>query len=270
MIGKEVNKLSKWFLQFPGTITAFSGGIDSSLVLFLSKKFLSHTTIACISNSESLKRSDFKLAQDFCRKYEIPLEVVETDEVSDQQYFSNPSNRCFYCKTHLYSKLEKIKARYPGYVVLNGTNVDDFGDYRPGIEAAKTFDVRSPLAETGLRKSDIRKIALHFGLPNWDKPSSPCLSSRVPYGKPINPSKLLQIEMAEELLNSIGFSEVRVRHYDFEARIEVPPLRIEELKSQLQKIENSILKLGFNKCSIDPEGLVSGNLNRSLKLEGYV
>lgn len=266
----KLDKLEAWFTNASGTITAFSGGVDSSLVLFLSKKYLPEDSIACISASESLKQSDFELAKDFCEQYDIPLEVIKTKELQDDNYASNPSNRCFFCKTHLYQDLSPLKEKYPEYLVLNGTNSDDFQDHRPGIQAARNFVIRSPLADCGLYKQDVRNLAKYFGLPNWDKPASPCLSSRIPYGKQVTAKKLRQIEAAEGILNNLGFSEVRVRHFDQEARIEVPTHKINHLKQVYPSVIESFKLLGFQSCAIDEEGLVSGKLNRVLKQDGSI
>jgi len=263
----KIEKLREWFLPLKGTVTAFSGGVDSSLVLYLSKKFIPKHTVASISISPSLKRKDYQLARDFCKQYDIKLEVIETKEIEDENYYTNPSNRCFFCKTHLYQDLQKVKEKFPGYTILNGINKDDFGDYRPGIKAARDHEIRSPLSDCGLKKEDIRELARYFGLPNWDKPASPCLSSRVPYGHHINEEKLSQIESAEEILNGYGFQDVRVRHYDREARIEVPDKMLEKLREKFDRISSEIQNLGFERCIIDEEGLVSGKLNRSLQLQ---
>jgi uncharacterized protein len=264
MLTEQINKLETWFQSHSGTITAFSGGIDSTLVLFLSHKFLGNKGIGCISISPSLKRRDYTFAIDFCQKQGIHLEVIETQEIFDEHYNSNPSNRCYFCKNHLYLDLQKLKTQYPNHTVLNGTNTDDFGDYRPGLQAANEYKVRSPLAECGLNKDDIRTMALYFSLPNWNKPASPCLSSRIPYGNHITETKLKQVEAAEEVLHHYGFSEARVRHYDKEARIEVPVHMLEEIQAHFEPIAAAIKGLGFEQCTVDMEGFVSGKLNRDL------
>lgn len=270
MYNDLLDQLQEWFEGIPGSITAFSGGVDSSLVLYLAKKFQPDRTIACISASESLKRSDFQLAVDFCRQYDIQLEVIKTEELQDENYNSNPVNRCFHCKTHLYQDLQRLQKKFPGYVILNGTNKDDFRDYRPGIQAASEHAIRSPLADCGLNKQAVRDLAHYFGLPNWDKPASPCLSSRIPYGMQVTGEKLRQIEAAEDYLNGLGFAEVRVRHYLEEARIEVPSEDVPALRQLFPLVSQAIRQLGFQQCSIDEEGLVSGKLNRVLKNNGGI
>lgn len=260
-------EIKDWFERFEGTIIAFSGGIDSALVLFLSRKFLGkERTIGVISNSESLKDKDYQLALDFAKKNDIQLETIYTKELNDSNYNSNPSNRCYFCKTHLYDAIDQVKKKYPGYIVLNGTNKDDFSDYRPGMQAADENGVRSPLADLGISKSEIRKLAKQFGIPFWDKPASPCLSSRIPYGNSITINKLEQIEKAEGYLNEFGFKNVRVRHYNKECKIEVPLAELNLLKDQFSEIEKKIIDLGFDTCILDEEGLVSGKLNKVLNL----
>lgn len=265
MMQTHFKELEQWFAKHTGTITAFSGGVDSSLVLYLSHRFLGDRAIGCISISPSLKRKDYSEAIEFCEQFGISLEIIETKETEDTNYLANPSNRCYFCKSHLYSDLVKLKEQFPGYTLLNGTNKDDYRDYRPGIKAANEHEIRSPLADCGLKKADVRALAKHFGLPNWDKPASPCLSSRVPYGDFITPYKLKQIEDAESFLNTLGFLEVRVRHYGQEARIEVPFEEVDRLKSRLDRIKAAFKNFGFDSCRVDPEGLVSGKLNRALK-----
>ncbi len=259
--------IKKWFENFQGTIIAFSGGIDSALVLFLSRKYLGkEKTIGVISRSESLKDKDYQLALDFAKKNDIYLETIYTHELDDDNYNSNPSNRCYFCKTHLYKAIEKVKTKYPSFTVLNGTNKDDFSDYRPGMQAADENGVRSPLADLGIGKSEIRELAKQFGIPFWDKPASPCLSSRIPYGNAITVNKLEQIEKAEGYLNDLGFKNVRVRHYEDVCKIEVPESELDLLKGQFYKIENKMIDLGFKSCEIDEEGFVSGKLNQVLNL----
>lgn len=265
MIEEKLKQLEAWFQAVPGTITAFSGGIDSSLVLYLSRKFLGDKGVGCISISPSLKRKDYALAIDFCKLYDIKLEIIETQEVKDENYLSNPSNRCYFCKSHLYTDISKLKLKYPEYIAVNGINKDDYKDYRPGIQAANEHGIQAPLAACGLTKADVREMAQYFGLPNWDKPASPCLSSRVPYGNFITPHKLKQIEEAETILNSYGFNDVRVRHYNTEARIEVPHEEIDQLQEHFDTIAVAIKALGFEKCTVDIEGFVSGKLNRVLQ-----
>lgn len=265
MVSESLLRLEKWFAPLKGSITAFSGGIDSALTLYLSHLYLRDKAIGCISVSPSLKRQDYSEAMEFCSQYDIHLEIIETKETEDQNYLSNPSNRCYFCKSHLYADISALKHKYPTYVLLNGTNRDDYGDYRPGLKAASEHDIQSPLADCELSKSDVRALAKHFALPNWDKPASPCLSSRVPYGTHITLDKLKQIEEAESVLNRHGFAEVRVRHLGSIARIEVPPEDILRLQEYEDSINLAFRSLGFESSEIDMEGLVSGKLNRAIR-----
>jgi uncharacterized protein len=257
--------LEEWFGQRKGSIVAFSGGIDSTLVLFLARKFQGkENAIGVISNSESLKNRDFLQAKEFCELFDIQLEVIVTNELEDERYNQNPINRCYFCKEHLFHDLTEICEKYPGFEVLSGTNADDLGDYRPGIDAAKKFQVQAPMVDCKISKEEIRQIAKHFHLPNWDKPASPCLSSRIPYNQSVTFKKLKQIEAAEEILNSYGFEDVRMRHYGNYGRIEVHKEDLKKLRLVQDEVVQKITALGFEHCEIDQEGLVSGKMNRVL------
>ena len=263
---EKLNKLEKWFGDRKGSIVAFSGGIDSSLVLFLARKWQGRAgAIGVISNSESLKSKDFQLAQSFSKQFDIHMEVIVTRELEDERYNENPIDRCFFCKEHLYSDLQSISEKYPGFPVLNGTNADDYSDYRPGLKAATKYEVRSPLAECEVSKEEIREIARYFELPNWDKPASPCLSSRIPYNHKITQKKLVEIERAEDVLNSFGFEDVRVRHYGDHGKIEVKEEDLGKLMEVKDRVVEQIRQIGFNEVVIDEEGLVSGKMNRVIK-----
>ncbi len=261
----KLDALENWFAPRQGSIVAFSGGIDSTLVLFLARKFQGkEKAIGVISNSESLKNRDFQLAKAFCEQFDIQLEVIVTKELEDERYNQNPINRCFFCKEHLFHDLTDICQKYPGFEVLSGTNADDLGDYRPGIDAAKKFQVQSPMVDCNITKDELRQIARYFELPNWNKPASPCLSSRIPYNHEVTLHKLRQIEAAEEILNGYGFEDVRVRHYGNYGKIEVHREELEKLTLIKDEVITKITALGFEKCEIDQEGLVSGKMNRVL------
>jgi len=262
---QKLTDLQHWFQSKQGSIVAFSGGIDSTLVLYLARKFQGkERAIGVISNSESLKQKDFNLAQDFCQQFDITLEVIKTNELEDERYNENPINRCFFCKEHLFTDLTEMSKKYPGFIVLSGTNYDDLGDYRPGIDAAKKLDVKSPMVDCKITKDELRQIAHHFELPNWDKPASPCLSSRMPYGHKVTRKKLYQVEAAENILNEYGFNDVRVRHFDTYGKIEVLHKDLANLRLVETEVIEKITALGFEKVKIDNEGLVSGKMNRSI------
>ncbi len=265
-LSDKIDLLEVWFTGRKGSIVAFSGGIDSALVLFLARKFQGKDrAIGVISNSESLKSRDFEQAKDFCQSFDIRLEIIKTGELNDVRYNANPENRCFFCKEHLFGDLQLMKDKYPEFDVLSGTNYDDLGDYRPGLEAAKKYRVLSPMVECDVSKGELRQIARYFGLPNWDKPASPCLSSRIPYHHTITNEKLRQVEAAENILNEYGFSDVRVRHYGSYGKIEVKADELAKLRLVEEELTGKIRAVGFPELRIDQEGLVSGKLNRVLK-----
>jgi len=264
-INDKLLALENWYGQRKGSIVAFSGGIDSTLVLYLARKFQGReNAIGVISNSESLKNRDFLQAKAFCEQFDIHLEVIVTKELEDERYNQNPVNRCYFCKEHLFHDLSEICEKYPGFEVLSGTNADDLGDYRPGIDAAKKFQVQSPMVDCRVTKEELRQIARSFDLPNWDKPASPCLSSRIPYNQTVTLEKLKQIEAAEEILNNYGFADVRVRHYGTYGKIEVHKEDLTKLRMVQNEVVQKITALGFEHCEIDQEGLVSGKMNRVL------
>lgn len=262
----KLPEIESWFkINCTKVIVAFSGGVDSCLVAFLARKFLGkENALAVIADSPSLKRKDLEIAKSFCEEFDINLEIIHTKELENPNYASNPIDRCYFCKFTLYDELKLIADKYSGTDILNGQNFDDLGDYRPGIKAAKEYRVLKPLADCKFTKSDIRDMALYFNLPVWDKPASPCLSSRIPYGQEVTIEKLRQIEEAENMLNSLGFEDVRVRHFGDRAKVEVPANQLEKLKMYKETITKNIQDIGFENCEIDEEGLVSGKLNRAI------
>ena len=262
----KFDKLQNWFTKRKGSIVAFSGGIDSTLVLYLARKFQGkENAIGVISNSESLKSKDFELAKDFCLRFDIKLEIIKTQELTDERYNQNPENRCYFCKEHLFHDLQSIKDKYPEFDVLSGTNYDDLGDYRPGLQAAAKYKVLSPMVDCNVTKDELRQIAKNFDPPNGDKTASPCLSSRIPYNHQITREKLRQVEDAENILNDFGFRDVRVRHYGSYGQIEVHKEELEKLLLMKDEVMHKIKNVGFAELKIDKEGLVSGKLNRVLK-----
>jgi len=263
---KILHSLRDWFGECPGALVAFSGGVDSSLVAFLAQYFLGRgRTLAVISASPSLKLSDLDEAKIFANSHSLSVRVIATREMENPNYFNNPTNRCYFCKHTLYNELAGLREEFSGWWVLNGTNSDDLGDYRPGLKAADAFEVRSPLSELGIDKAGVRELAAHFQLDCWNKPASPCLSSRVPYGEQITVEKLRQIEAAEALVKSAGFAVNRVRHYGERARVEVSAEEVGKLHVFRSQIEEEIRALGFSEVEFDEEGFVSGKLNRVIE-----
>ena len=263
----SIATLKSWFEQTPKVLVALSGGVDSCLVAFLSRKFLGKNhAIAVISVSASLKQRDLLIARKFCETYDIQLEEIYGQEINDEKYLSNPVNRCFYCKSSLYTSLRSLidKGSYSGYTVINGNNLTDTGDYRPGLKAASDYSARSPLIECKITKEEVRRLAKSFNLFVWDKPASPCLSSRFPYGERITVAKLNQVEQAEDYLIGLGYIDSRVRYYGDMARIEVASSQVGKLKNDMPVLSKVFNEIGFAKCEIDEEGLVSGKLNRNV------
>lgn len=267
MTGTEqlARKLEDWFVGIDKAIIALSGGIDSSLVAYIARKKLGkENVVAVISTSASVKAKELNDARNFCDRYDIQLQEIDAREIDNDTYRQNPVNRCFFCKSALYSELSGLIVRkYKGYTVLNGNNFSDFDDFRPGLKAAEDYKVFSPLAICRFNKENIREVAKYYGLPNWNKPASPCLSSRFPYGEIISEEKLRMVEKAEDLLNDYGFDDVRVRYIENKARIEVVSEKIDELRVIFRDITQQVKSIGFDDCEIDPEGLVSGKLNRN-------
>lgn len=261
-----LNSLEIEYKLYNKVLIALSGGVDSCLAAFLGRKFLGkENAIAVISNSPSLKERDYQTALNFCNEHDIKFEVIYTQELENENYSSNPLNRCYFCKSELYEDLNKlIKKKYIDFTIINGNNYSDLGDYRPGLSAAKEKDAKSPFISCKITKDNIRNLAYYFNLSIWDKPASPCLSSRFPYGENISYEKLKRVEQAEEILYELGFEEVRVRSFGDLAKIEIPKNKLNELVKIFPKVEEQILQLGFSSCEIDFEGLVSGKLNRVL------
>lgn len=260
-------RLCFWFDGCPRAAVAFSGGVDSALVAWYAVERLGpQRANAWIADTPSLKRSDLQEAQSFCQRFAIPLQVIATTEIDDPAYASNPADRCYHCKTTLYSTLlEALPQQVAADTwVCSGANLDDRGDYRPGLRAAGEHAIRHPLLECGIGKELIRALARRHGLPNADKPASPCLSSRIPYGQAVTRDKLQQIEGGEAWLAEHGFPIARLRHHGARAVIEVPVDRVSDLQAQLPFLREHVRMLGFSEVVIDDEGFVSGKLNRDI------
>ncbi len=264
-ISATIQRLKHWFSECPGTITAFSGGVDSSLVAFLARHFLGpERSLAAISASPTLKTSEFEEAKKFASTYEIRLQIVTSGELENPNYFNNPTSRCYYCKDALYRELEKTRKQHPQWWVINGQNHDDVSDDRPGILAASEHAVRAPLAECEIDKETVRAIAAHFKLTCWNKPIGSCLASRIPYGERVTVEKLRQVEAAEAALKEQGFPLARVRHHGEHASIEVPQDQIATLYAQEAGLATALKAIGFEQIKIDCGGFASEKLNRAM------
>jgi pyridinium-3,5-biscarboxylic acid mononucleotide sulfurtransferase len=251
-------------------VVAYSGGVDSSYLLKAAADTLgARNVLACISMGPSEPGNICEKAHDIARDIGVELMVVEAGELEDPNFAANNADRCFHCKSHLCRTLLDV-AKQRGFPhVIFGTNFDDLDDYRPGNQATKVFGVRSPLAEAGLTKDEIRQLSREAGLPTADQPASPCLASRIPYGLEVTEQRLRQIDQAEDVLRSLGFVECRVRHHDTIARIEVRPHDIQRLIAEpvRSKVIEALKALGFRFVTTDLQGFRSGSLNESLSDE---
>jgi pyridinium-3,5-biscarboxylic acid mononucleotide sulfurtransferase len=247
---------------FRSALVGYSGGVDSALLaLVLRQELGSARVLAAVGRSASYPEAQWAAARAVAERFDIPILELDTHELDDPDYLANPTNRCFFCKTELWRRLIP-EARARGLeVVCDGTNADDLRDHRPGFAAGRAAGVRSPLAEAGLKKADVRQAARELGLPVWDAPAAPCLSSRVAYGTPITSRRLAQVEQAEAYLRSRGVTgDLRVRHHGDRASIEVEPSWIGWLTAQLPVVREHLTGLGFATVEVDPRGYRRGSL----------
>jgi uncharacterized protein len=246
-------------------VLAYSGGVDSSFLL-RAMKLSGIRFLAVTAYSETMPEEDFAHAASFAKDSGAEHLVLRTEELMNESFISNPPDRCFYCKEELFRKLREVAAERDYAYLFDGTNADDLGDNRPGLKAAALYGVRSPLAECGFSKEEIRNISRELGLSTWDRPSSPCLSSRFPYGRRITLSGLRQVEKAEQYLREFGLQDFRVRNHGDIARIEVQEkdLHIFLEPEKRRKITEALKALGFSFITLDLEGYISGSMNRTL------
>jgi uncharacterized protein len=262
----KLTQLQNIFLDLKQTLIAYSGGIDSTLVAKVAYDVLGENALAITAVSPSLLPEELEDARIQALEIGIKHEIIYTNELNNPNYTSNPVNRCYFCKSELHDNLKPI-AQQRGYpYIVDGVNADDLGDYRPGIQAAKERGVRSPLAEVGITKADIREISQKLGLPWWDKPAQPCLSSRFPYGEEITIAKLQRVGRAEVYLHKLGYKNLRVRSSGDTAKIELPPEEIKQfvLTTNLDQLITKFQEYGFLYITLDLEGFRSGKLNQML------
>ncbi len=253
--------------SFRSCAVAFSGGVDSAVVAKAAYLALGDQAVAVTATSASLADGELDAAVEVARQIGIKHQIIATHEFESGEYVRNAPDRCYHCKTELYTRLEEIAAQCDVEVILNGANLDDVGDYRPGMQAATEHRVCSPLLECGLTKSDVRELAAEWQLPVWNKPASPCLSSRVAYGEEVTPQRLAMIDRAEQFLRGSGFLTLRVRYHRGDlARIEVPADELATFVESAFRHEliQHLLQLGFKYVTLDLAGFRSGSLNELL------
>lgn len=260
---EKLDLLRKRMRELRSVAVAFSAGVDSTLVLKVAREVLGPVRVLAVTGrSPSVPAAEVAEASELAARIGAAHIFLDTNEFADARYTSNPTNRCYFCKTTLYTQMEPLRAERGLDWIVNGTNADDLGDWRPGLKAADEHRVASPLAEAGLTKADVRELSRYFGLPTSDKPAGPCLSSRVPYGQEVTPAKLAAIEAGEAWLRRrFDVRECRVRHFGEFARLELLPGDIEAAVQAHDEIAQRFADLGFAKVEIDPRGFRSGSLN---------
>ncbi|MGF1933223.1 MAG: ATP-dependent sacrificial sulfur transferase LarE [Nostoc sp. ChiQUE02] len=269
MLTEKFEQLRALFKEMEQALIAYSGGVDSTLVAKIAYDVLGDRALAVTAVSPSLLPEELEDAKIQAATIGIPHKIVQTHEMENPNYTSNPVNRCYFCKSELHDTLKPLAFQLGYPYVVDGVNADDLHDYRPGIQAAKERGARSPLAEVGVTKVEVRQLSQQLGLPWWDKPAQPCLSSRFPYGEEITVAKLQRVGRGEIFLRKLGWQNLRVRSEGDTARIELPPDQIKEfvLTTDLQTLVSAFQDFGFIYVTLDLEGYRSGKLNQVLNRE---
>ena len=265
LISKE-ERLREIFRELDSVIVAYSGGVDSSYVAYVANAELGPRAVCITGESASLPEYQRAEIDSVVQKFGFQHEVIQTEELENPGYSANNPDRCFFCKDELYTKLESVARTRGVKCIVDGSTVDDLGDYRPGRRAASQHAVRSPLIEAGLTKSEVRELSRRATLPTWDKPASPCLSSRIAYGTTVTIERLSKVDRGEEILREFGFREFRVRHHDQLVRIEIAPAEMDRVlrKDLIDELARRFRQLGFKYVTLDLEGFRSGSMNEVL------
>ncbi len=265
IIEKE-SKLRNMMRRMGRVLVAYSGGVDSSYLAFIANAELSTDALCVLGVSRSVSNYQRDDAERTASEFGFNFRILKTNELDDENYAANPTNRCYYCKTELYQKLSNLAQAENFQFVLDGTNFDDVGDHRPGRLAAAELGVRSPLVEVQLTKDEIRELSRLHGLPSWDKPASPCLSSRIQYGVPVTIGRLSKIEKGEAILREFGLREFRLRVHGDLARIEIARAEMDVIldRGTFANVSTRIKELGFRFVTLDMEGFRSGAMNEGV------
>ena len=264
---EKLERLKDILGEMQGALVAFSGGVDSAFLLKVAHAVLGQRALAVTATSETFPKAELDEAQELARSIGAAHRLITTRELQRPGFADNPPERCYFCKTELFGRLTALAEELGYEYVLDGSNTDDLGDWRPGARAAREHGVRSPLQEAGLNKTEIRLLSRSLGLPTWDKQSFACLSSRFPYGDRITVEKLQQVDAAENVLRSLRFKQYRVRHHGDIARLELGPSDLERLfrDDLVGKITRDLKALGYCYVTVDLEGFRSGSMNEPLK-----
>ena len=269
----KLEKLLALLKSYGSCLVAYSGGVDSVFLARVTHQVLGDRALAAIADSPSLPRRELAEALDIAAKFAFPVRILQTQEFANDNYTTNPANRCYFCKHELFEELTPLAKTEKFAVIAYGENASDVGDYRPGAQAASEFQVRAPLKEVGLTKAEIRELSAQLGLPTADKPQMACLSSRVPYGETVTPEKLRMIELAEYALRDLGFHDVRVRHHEMQkqnlARIEVGPAEMQKFLADgmADHIAGALKQIGYAHVTLDLQGYRRGSTNEALLKE---
>jgi uncharacterized protein len=260
----KLSYLQQILKEMESVVVAYSGGVDSAFLLKVAHETLGAQAVGITAVSASLPVYEREEAEAVARQIGARHVLIDSHETEDPQYLANAPNRCYFCKTDVYTRLTQWAQAHGYHCVVDGTNMDDTGDHRPGRKAAREHGVRSPLQEAGMTKADIRSLARGMGLPNWDKPSAACISSRIPYGTTISVETLSQVAQAELVLHRLGFQQLRVRHHAQVARIEVEPADFPALLAQRDEILAALKGVGYTYVTLDLAGFRSGSMNEVL------